>query len=522
MVDTAFDQDSAVDLGPIARAPRQATAQPFGDESVRASILKPQRNCWKVLPSRRASVLIDGATYFKHLSEALARARRSIIIIGWDFDGSICLRPECGQGSVTALGAQLRALVDTNPDLEIRILVWSMAVVHAPSAPLPQILGSAWEEHPRIQVRLDTKHPIYGAHHQKIVCIDDALAFVGGMDLTVKRWDTSGHVFADPLRRCADGSSYEPVHDIQMAVDGEAAAGVAEIAKERWRVGIGEEIGAVAAAHDPWPPDLAVDFRDAPIGIARTQPRWGGRPAVHEIATLTADALRAARHSIYIEAQYLTVSFVGDILVELLAKPDGPEVVVVTTYKSHGAVEHWAMGSNRDRLLRRLKRADRHGRLRAYYPLSSSEEGTCQVVVHSKLLIVDDVFLRVGSANLNNRSMGLDTECDLVIEGGTEAARETIVQLRNRLLAEHLCRDCEEVAAAAYATRSICRAVDGLNDTHRGLRAFDTLDLDGPTRPIFGTGLLDPKRPFRLLRLFGYITPRRRRIRYVKTVAAGL
>jgi len=417
--------------------------------------------------------------------------------------------------------------VEAHPDLDVRILVWSMAVVHAPSAPLPQILGSPWEEHPRIQVRLDTKHPIYGAHHQKIVCIDDAVAFVGGMDLTVKRWDTSRHVFADPLRRCADGSAYEPVHDIQMAVDGEAAAAVAEVAKERWRVAIGEEIGPatgdhVTGDHDPWPDDLAVDFHDTPIGIARTQPRWGGRPAVHEIATLTADALRAARHSIYIEAQYLTVSFVGDILSDLLAKPDGPEIVIVTTYKSHGTVEHWAMGSNRDRLLRRLKRADRHGRLRAYYPLASSEAGECQVVVHSKLLIVDDTFLRIGSANLNNRSTGLDTECDLVVEGSSPAARRAILHLRNRLLAEHLCRDCDEVAEAANATRSICRALDGLNDTRLGLRAFDTLNVKGPTRPIFGTALLDPKRPFRLLRLFGAIAPRRKRVRYVTTVAAGL
>jgi phosphatidylserine/phosphatidylglycerophosphate/cardiolipin synthase-like enzyme len=149
----------------IARTPEDAAEVSDGWRS----ILKPQRNCWKVLPSRRASVLVDGADYFKHLSAVLAQARRSILIIGWDFDGSICLRPDCEEGRSIRLGAQLRNLVEIHPDLEVRILVWSMAVVHAPSAPLPQILGSPWEEHPRIQVRLDTKHPIYGAHHQKIV-----------------------------------------------------------------------------------------------------------------------------------------------------------------------------------------------------------------------------------------------------------------------------------------------------------------------------------------------------------------
>ena len=78
------------------------------------------------------------------------------------------------------------------------MLVWSVAVLHAPGAPLPLLLGAPWEKHPRIQVRLDREHPLYGAHHQKIVCVDDTVAFVGGMDLTIRRWDTPA-----PSRRSA-------------------------------------------------------------------------------------------------------------------------------------------------------------------------------------------------------------------------------------------------------------------------------------------------------------------------------
>ena len=85
-----------------------------------------------------------------------------------------------GSGGIgkTRLALRLAAdLVDTHPDLEVRILVWSVAVVHTPSAPLALLVGEAWQDHPRITLRLDTTHPIYASHHQKIVVIDDAVAF---------------------------------------------------------------------------------------------------------------------------------------------------------------------------------------------------------------------------------------------------------------------------------------------------------------------------------------------------------
>ncbi len=49
-------------------------------------------------------------------------------------------------------------------------------------------------------------------------------------------------------------------------------------------------------------------------------------------------------------------------------------------------------------------------------------------MVHSKVMIVDDGFLRVGSANLNNRSMGADTECDLAFEASCDEHREFIAR----------------------------------------------------------------------------------------------
>ena len=372
-------------------------------------------------------------------------------------------------------------------------------MLHAPGAIVPLLIGADWENHERITLKLDTQHPIYAAHHQKIVCIDDQIAFAGGIDLTVCRWDTCDHTIDDPMRHNADGKPYPPVHDIQMAVDGEAALALAELARRRWRVATGHELpGHGPAGADVWPKELEPDFTDVPVAIARTMPAWSHAAAVREAAALTADCLRAARRSIYIEAQYMTASFIGDILVGHLRSPDGPEIVVVMTHESNGFVEELVMGNNRDRLIRRLKRADRHGRLRMLYPCVPSADGEGrQVLVHSKLIIVDDRFLRIGSSNMNNRSIGLDTECDLAIEARNPAERKAVLQIRDRLLAEHLDADPEEVARVVEESGgSMIQAIDRLNTQKRGLRPFEALSEKGPIRPAFGTRILDPKRPF--------------------------
>jgi len=461
-------------------------------------ILQPGRNCWRVVPADKASALIDGEEYFSRLEAALREAKHSVIIVGWDFDGSIRLRPDVPSEESPPLGPLLRSLVEERPELEVRILVWSIAVVHAPGAPGPLIFGAEWQNHPRLQLRLDKHHPLYAAHHQKIVCIDDSLAFVGGMDLTVRRWDTKDHACDSPYRLRDDGTIYDPVHDIQMVVTGPAAHSIAEVAYDRWKIATGEEVQLLPQpSPDPWPADLCPDFRNVPVAISRTYPAWGQQSAIHEAATLNLDALSAARQSIYIEAQYMTAPCIGDVLEQHLADPGGPEIVVIQTHESHGWAEKRVMGTNRDRLIRRLRRADRYDRLRVYYPVVPAEDGFCQVLIHSKLIIVDDTFLRIGSSNLNNRSIGLDTECDLAIEATNDEMRRTIGSLRDRLLGEHLGVNPDVFAkVVAEEGGTLIAAIERLNGNERRLHTFDAMFDEGPAEPAVGTSLLDPLEPF--------------------------
>ncbi|MGE0719132.1 MAG: phospholipase D-like domain-containing protein [Alphaproteobacteria bacterium] len=438
------------------------------------------------------AVLVDGAQYFAALENALLGAARSVLIVGWDFDARIRLR--AGEDA-KPLGQLLRELVEVRPQLEVRVLVWSLAVLHAPGAPWPLVLGAPWQDHPRIQVRLDRRHPLYGAHHQKIVAVDDAIAFAGGMDLTVGRWDTPEHRTDDPRRVDPDGTPYGAVHDVHMALDGEAARVLSQIARHRWRAATGETVPSVATDADLWPAWLEPDFRDGEVAVARTGPAWGGEPRRREGIAMAEDAIRAARQAIYIEAQYLTARRIGAALAHRLAEPDGPEVVVISTYSSRGFLEEFAMGSNRDRLIRRLRGYDRFGRLRVFYPVVCASDGGGRLLVHAKVLIIDDTFVRIGSSNLNNRSVGLDTECDLGIEaGGDPELRHGIAALRDRLLGEHLGVDPFAVAQAREAVGgSLIAAIERLNHGERCLRPFASMSDNGPTKPIFGTFLLDPE-----------------------------
>jgi uncharacterized membrane protein YdjX (TVP38/TMEM64 family) len=144
---------------------------------------------------------------------------------------------------------------------------------------------------------------------------------------------------------------------------------------------------------------------------------------------------------------------------------------MVLPYSCLGWLEETAMGVGRTRLLRRLREVDAHGRLAVYYPQLPDQPPEA-LSVHSKVMVVDDRMVRVGSSNLSNRSMSLDTECDLAIEAeGRKDVREAIVSFRNELIAEHSGRSPKEVAEALSSHRSAIEAIESLRRPGRALMA---------------------------------------------------
>ncbi|WP_312895164.1 phospholipase D-like domain-containing protein [Microvirga sp.] len=462
-------------------------------------VLRPDHTCWRIEQADRIALIVDAADYFQAAQSAMLKAQHSILMIGWDFDTRIDLDPTGETGEYPRrLGAFLTWLVDTKPDLHVNILKWDLGMVKSLWRGTTLFRVAQWAWHERITFKLDGAHPPGAAHHHKIVVIDDAVAFCGGIDMTGDRWDTSEHRDDDPRRRRPfTRRAYGPWHDATTAVSGAAAKALGDHARERWKRASGEVLAPPPAGSDPWPDRLPVDMADVAVAIARTIPAYDDQAEVREIEALYLAAIAAARRSIYFESQYFASRAVAEAIALRLDEPDGPEFVIVNPESAEGWLEEEAMGSARARLLAMLRRRDRFGRLRVYTPVTAGEQ---PIYVHAKIMIMDDRLLRVGSSNLNNRSMGYDTECDLALETEDDTpVADVIRRFRAGLLAEHLGTSPEQVSATMAEKRSLIAAIEALSGPGRSLRPFDPPEINDAEKALADHELLDPERPRSLL-----------------------
>lgn len=468
-------------------------------------LLVAGQNCWRIADCDRLAFLVDGQAYFDAIVSAFRKAERRIVIVGWDFDSRIPLRPQAEGAARCVLGDFLRGLVEARPELEICTLIWWGSLFYGSNADVPLSFGTSWWEHPRIRSRLDDYHPIGACLHDKIVCIDDKIAFLGGMDLTQGRWDTNDHTADDPRRTNAAGEPYVPVHDIQAVIDGDAAAAVAEFVAARWRRLTAEDLEPITTSGDPWPDNVKPVIRGHRVSFARTQPAYEDQEEIREVESLNLAFLGAAERFIYLETQYFAAPQVTEVLIKHLERPDGPEIVIVATLESTGWVEDMVMSENRDRQFAALRQADRYGRLRTFF-LANRVDPLCEIKVHSKLAIVDDRILRVGSSNFNSRSLGYDSEFDLVIEAETPAARRAIAELRNRLFAEHMAVTVHRVAAAIRRRGSLIGAIEALNTHPRRLVSFPAQPVPETIELATGSAIVDPPKTIDMQYLWEVIT----------------
>jgi len=470
------------------------------------SLFQPGRNCYRAARALRAALLVDGEAYFRAFAHAALRATQSIVLVAWDFHSKTRLHLN-EAGVPDLLGDFLNFLLQRNRRLRIFILAWDYPLVFGHGREPPAGSDGGWQPHRRINFQYDSSCPLGGAHHQKIVVIDGAVAFCGGIDLTLGRWDTPSHTFADPRRtNVGEEQPYGSVHDVMLAVDSGAARALQSVASERWRLATGRALPTASAASDPWPAAFVPTFSNVDVALARTVPARAHEPAITEVEALYLDLIAAARRYIYIENQYFTSKVLGDALAARLAEAEGPEVVVVLRLGSSGWLEEPTMSALRTTLLRKLRDADAHGRFHAWYP-DTPGESACDV--HSKLMIVDDEWLRVGSANFANRSMGLDSECDLVLEArGNTSTRAAIAWVRNTLLSEHLDVARTDIQNALEVTGSLGATVASLSrNDGRSLRPFERLDEPSPAILALANGVVDPGRPLFMQELMTGLDP---------------
>ena len=456
-------------------------------------MLETGRNCWRIEQARRASLIVDGADYFRLVRQAMAEARSQILLIGWDFDTRINLAPESTDGP-TELGAFISWLPKQRPGLQIYILKWDVGALKLLERGTTMLRIARWAADRHIHFRLDGAHPAGASHHQKIVVIDDKLAFCGGIDMTAGRWDTRDHKDNDERRRRpTTHRPYNPWHDATMAADGAAAAALGELARERWSAAGGKPIRAPRSEGERWPEDLQPMFENVGIAISRTRGAYDGHPTIREIEALFVDQISQARRFIYIENQYFASRVIAKALLERLAGPDCPEIVVVSSRTGEDWLDETAMSPARAKLLEHVRAADTACRFQIYFPVT---KGGRDIYVHAKILVADNQVIRVGSANMNNRSMGLDSECDLTIDTRlpqNEGREEVISAAVCGLVAEHLGVSTEAVAEHVRRSGSLHSAIDALSGSGRRLVPLEPEEPNAAEAALAENEVLDPE-----------------------------
>ncbi|MGX9426585.1 MULTISPECIES: VTT domain-containing protein [Bradyrhizobium] len=466
-----------------------------------SSVLVPGDTIWRKCDAGRVAVLNDAAEYFGVLREALLLAERQVFIIGWDIHSETPLVGPSGvadDGLPDTLGPFLKALVEQKDNLDINILVWDFAALYARERERHSARKLASPTN-RVHICLDSSLPLGSAQHQKFVVIDNSLAFVGGLDLTIRRWDTSEHALHHSFRKDPAGIAYPPFHDVQCMVDGAAARALGELAIRRWNAA-GCDTMPIAIYHaERWPDSVASQAENIPLGIARTELGTRFEPPVHEVERLFYASIATAKKLIYIENQFTSSAEIAEALARRMREVPELRVLIVTPKRHASWLESRTMQSGRGDFVGPFHRAEVASRIRMLYPLTRDGDDAVPVMVHSKLMTIDDEFLRIGSSNINNRSMGADTECDLCFEATDDGHRRFIRNVRHRLLAHHC-----GLSESAIAANEEC-LLEFL-DAHAASRAEKVLlpvDLEdarfGPFTEILQP-IADPKEPLDLQR----------------------
>ncbi len=458
---------------------------------------KMRRTSWRTDQANRVAFLVDGEAYFSAVRAAMLKAKKRIMMIGWDFDTRIIL-PRASRNDDVApekLGDLVLWLVERTPELEIFLLRWDYGALKALFRGTTPLTVLRWAMHGNIHVKLDSAHPVGGSHHQKIMVIDDSLAFCGGIDLTGGRWDRPSHDDVEPGRDLPKGKPHDPWHDASTALEGPIVKVLAKLARDRWKTATGTKISPIRSAQSCWPDELPSQFQDVDVAVARTKPNYGKERPVYEIEALYIDMIGRAKHSIYAESQYFASRKVAEALAARLAHNNCPEIILIVPEKADGWLAQKSMDAARARLYEALRRIDKDGKLRLYSPYTS---GGTAIYVHAKIMIIDDKIFRVGSSNLNNRSMRLDSECDVIIDADIPANRSAtamIAQIRTGLIAEHLGCTPAKFDAEFRRNQSLIAAIEKLRGKGKTLRPYQIDDLSAVETYLADNQVLDPEGP---------------------------
>ncbi|MES3039123.1 MAG: VTT domain-containing protein, partial [Bdellovibrionota bacterium] len=432
-------------------------------------------------------------------------AKKSIFILGWDIDSGVRLLrgDDEKQNSAPSKVVDLLAWkAKENPELQIFLLRWDATIAFsAEREALPEFTWTT-QTPENISIWMDTTIPVGGSHHQKIILVDDELVFTGGMDIARQRWDERSHRIHEPERTDENGG-YGPYHDAQIVMDGPVTEKFAELVRWRWKNAAGYESLPIRAFDrsaktlvPSWPQKFPPLFKDMTCAIARTIPKMEDGVEAHEIHEMFLDLIGEAEKFIYIENQFLTSVDIATALNKRLKERPELRALLVSSYNPQGIFEREGMWAGRIDFKNIVEQGIHPDRIRMVYTGISDAigENHCKRI-HSKILVVDDKYLTVSSSNITNRSMSLDTECDvsLVAEGDDQG--QLILWVRNDLIGEHTGRTAEQVAKL-FETDAPLEALMNQNGIHcYTFRDIDDSQFTDKGLQSVASSFADPAKP---------------------------
>ncbi len=379
---------------------------------------------------------IDGETYFSDLLEALRNARSYVYIAGWCLTPHIPLSRRTPEDVLnTRLLSVLNEVAQRAP---VRILIWEGApfLLQPTHATTHEVLRTIEKEsRGDLICRLDNSSHFSHCHHQKAVVVDGQVAFVGGMDLTTyqgDRWDQRDH----PLR---DGVNW---HDAMLRLEGEVVADVENNFRQRWQAitGDGNLPHRDPAFDEAW---------QLPAQTIRTIPHHVydfAHNGEYGIYHMYIEAFSRAQRFIYAENQYLWSPHVMDVFQGLIESRDPKSFRIVIVLPARATSGKW----DNDQHVEALRKVDKGRGILSVYSIYASgpSAGTRAfhyrpIYVHAKVAVIDDEWLTVGSANLNNRGLITDSEMNVAVRDADLAK-----SLRVSLWAEHLGMSRDEIETA--------------------------------------------------------------------------
>ena len=419
--------------------------------------------------------LVDGQAYMKDLYEELKKLQypAAVLLAGWQFTSLLGLMgPNTGKPETGLLEA-LKGLIKKK--CELRVLAWDNLKI--PTSLWSQnnwdfvkAINQAYAETFKDKLKvayLDANlDGTFLSHHQKEVVIfhpGGCCAYVGGIDLGVDRWDTTEH------KKAKTFGTFIAWHDIQMKVQGDATLQLWANFRERWdnnRTWLAKQSETVLrpGIAPPWVPTgpgshhVQVLRTVTPVRSGfreRTMP-FGERTVVCALKK----AISQAECYIYIEEQFLWDCELADFIAQRMQSKLSLRLIIVMAAETELPIHHgkWHFHQRSKFFMTVMQVTTKEeivfGQTTNVYPYGLYREDGKAAYVHSKLVIIDDRYVAVGSANFDARSMWVDTELTLGIVDGTlvksplNGTQTTVCKfaqdLRMQLWSEHLVRNLQE------------------------------------------------------------------------------